>query len=213
MQPFRLMDLPVELRIMIYRQAVVRTGQRWGNDIFTLRPPALAQVSTQVRTEVLPIFYGENSFRIGMDIDVVEYEEDIFPVRIDDDTKLEEFLDMCSSIAATGGLKFINKLSMSYSEPVFEDMKNFLLGFDLIGDDSKGRKSRDRIGDDTLDWNDRSAVTKAFNTTLNRTVTGAFLMRLKAQVPVSNIIRVLFALAKHCHRANQYVELGWDWGS
>ncbi|OKL59229.1 hypothetical protein UA08_05669 [Talaromyces atroroseus] len=206
-EPFRLMDLPPELRNMIYRLAVVRkTGK-----CYTLVPPALAQVSKDIRTEVLPIFYGENSFYIHMDIDVIEYEEGIFPIRTDDDSKLEEFLDMCSCLAATGGLKFIKVLSMNYSEPVFEDMSNFLLGFKFIGESSTRQKYRDRIGDDNLDWSNRLAVVKAFETTLKESA-GEFLGQLKAHVPVSDVIRALFAVAKHCHCANKYVELSWDYG-
>jgi hypothetical protein len=204
------MDLPPEIRISIYRSAVVQKSKsHWPSDYYTLVPPAIAQVSRQIRTEVLPIFYGENSFRIAMDIDVLEYDE--YPIKQDDGTQLQEFLRMCSCMADAGGLGYIRSLTLSYSEPVWEDMSNYLFGFDLIGT-SEGKTKRDRVGDNDLDWSDRQEVITAVMTCLQKAVPKGYLRDLNAHLPVSNIIRVLFALAKHCHYANRYVELWWDYG-
>lgn len=206
------MDLPPEIRILIYRLAVVqKSNSNWGSDCYTLVPPAIARVSKQIRTEVLPIFYGENSFDISMDIDVLEYDENDVPIKQKDNTKLEEFLRMCSCMAGTGGLGYIKSLTLRYSEPVWEDMYNYLFGFDLIGT-GEGQRKRDRVGDDDLDWSDRQEVIAAVMTCLKRVVEKGELRELRAHVPISGIIRVLFALGKHCHSANKYVELWWDYG-
>ena len=83
--PFHLMDLPTELRLMIYRKVLIRPehirvqyeyhdthGQ--GKKLRTfkrplvdynrceLAQPALTMVSHKIRNECLPIFYGENTF-------------------------------------------------------------------------------------------------------------------------------------------------------
>ncbi|KUL89208.1 hypothetical protein ZTR_03619 [Talaromyces verruculosus] len=211
-KPFRFMNLPPEIRVIIYRLAVVNQSKScWVSDYYTLVPPAIAQVSKQIRTEVLPVFYGENSFRIDMDIDVLEYDEYGAPVKQDDDTKLEDFLQMCSCMADTGGLGYIKSLTLSYSEPVWEDMSNYLFGFDLVGTD-KGKRKPGRVGDNDLDWTDKREVVKAVMTCVQQTVGKEYLRELRTHVPVSNIIRVLFSLASHCHYANRYVEFWWDYG-
>jgi hypothetical protein len=203
------MDLPPELRVEVYRLALVKQGAEYERLKYTLRPPPLAQVCKQVRAEVLPVYYGENAFHIDMDIDVIGYEEDMYPFREDDDSQLNKFLDMCSTIVSTGCLQFITNLEVNYSEPVFEDMSNYLLGLEFTRD-SDNSTPRGRIGDDNLDWDDSEAVTEAFNATLKRSA-GYYDAELREHVPVANIIKVLFALATHCQRANHYVRLSWDY--
>lgn len=183
----------------------------WASDYYTLVPPAIAQVSKQIRTEVLPIYYGENSFRIDMDVDVIEYDECDVPVRQADDTSLERFLQMCSCMADTGGLGHIKSLTLSYSEPTWEDMSNYLFGFNLIGASGKEGK-RHRVGNDDLDWTDYQGVTTAVNACVKQAVSQMYRRELYTHVPIPGIIRVLFALAQHCHYANRYVELWWDYG-
>lgn len=145
-----------------------------------------------------------------MDIDVLEYDEYGAPIKQDDGTKLEDFLRMCSCMADTGGLGHIKSLTLSYSEPVWEDMSNYLFRFDLVGTD-KGKRSS-RVGDNDLDWTDQRQVIKAVMACVQQTVGQEYLRELRTHVPVSNIIRVLFALASHCHYANRYVEFCWDYG-
>lgn len=175
-------------------------------------PPRLAQTSKKIRTEIMPIFYGENSFDINIDIDVIDFEDDMYPVRrAKDNSKLDEFLEMLSCIIATGGLKYITSLSMTYSEPVFEDMSNYLFGFDLIGNSSGHNSSGPRVGNNNPDWDNRAAVTKAFNTAFKR-ISSVDPNDLKRHVPVSNILKVLLTVAKHCELANKYVKLTYDYG-
>lgn len=211
-KPFRFMDLPPEIRVIIYRFAIVhKSNHHWNSTCYTLVPPSIARVSQKTRIEVLPIFYGENSFDIGMDIDVIEYDEYDGPVKQDDNTKFEDFLRMCSCIINTGGLRYIKRLTLRYSEPVWEDMNNYLFGFEL-SDTEEGIDKRDRVGNNDLDWSDEHQVIAAVMTCMKKTVWKEHLRELCARVPVSNIIRVLVTIAKHCPHANQYVELWWDYG-
>lgn len=199
------MNLPPELRVEVYRLALAKQGSK-----YTLRPPALAQVCKQIRAEVLPIYYGENAFYIDMDIDVIGYKKGLFPFRENDDSQLNKFLDMCSTIVSSGCLQFIANLDVNYREPVFEDMSNYLLGFEFTCDSDVSTQDA-RIGDDSLDWDDSEAVTEAFDAALRRSA-DYYDAELRQHVPVANVIKVLFALAKHCHRANHHVTLSWDYG-
>lgn len=76
--PFRLMDLPAELRVNIYdevikgeEECVQRKDRTW-----TITParrmPALAQTTRQLRQEVLPIYFSTTTFHIDIDMDVAE---------------------------------------------------------------------------------------------------------------------------------------------
>ena len=58
-KPFRLMDLPIELRLQIYGHALQREGRMY---LDSLKAPALSAVSKQVRDECLPVFLSSNSF-------------------------------------------------------------------------------------------------------------------------------------------------------
>lgn len=235
------MKLPAQLRLEIYRHAVVEK-----DTIYSLLPPALSQVSKQLRAEVLPLYYRENEFyisldvdsvdyevypvRIDDDIDSVEYEEEIDPVRIDndidsdefeediyivrrdDEIRLAAFIKMCSDVAASGGLKHVTNLQFIYREPVIGDDYNYLLGFEFFAGSAGGARGKiDRIGNDDLDWHDFDAVSKAFNVTLDR-ATRDDAEALRQRTPVSAVIDVLFAVAKHCGAANRDVRLAWDYG-
>lgn len=64
---FRVMDLPEELRALVWRYAVVLPkGFIWPEEKFGHEQPDLAMTCRQVRAEVLPIFYGENFFAINL---------------------------------------------------------------------------------------------------------------------------------------------------
>lgn len=64
---FRLMDLPKELRLEIFALVVVEMKVFIRPDSLTGREqPDLAMVSRQVRREVLPLFYGKNTFAIDL---------------------------------------------------------------------------------------------------------------------------------------------------
>lgn len=171
--------------------------------INTLAPPALAQVNRQICAEALPIYYGGNHFQIQI------------PGEQDDFDGWRSLFQMCSSMSAAGGLKFIERLSCHYSEPTWEDELNFLFGFDMIGEAPGDTTSSCRIGDNNLDWNDDLAVEIAFAEALDRSV-GRYVMEeldMEGRVPIALIGEVLIALAKHCSRANRYVEMYHDYGN
>lgn len=66
---FRVMDLPKELRTMVWRHAVVCDDAFITPQLDTSREqPDLAMTCRQVREEVLPIFYGENMFSIDISL-------------------------------------------------------------------------------------------------------------------------------------------------
>ncbi|SMR53959.1 unnamed protein product [Zymoseptoria tritici ST99CH_3D1] len=67
-QPFRLMDLPPELRCRIYEYCVVFEEALLGPsasrelDSTSAEQPAISKTSIQLRAETLPIFYQKNAF-------------------------------------------------------------------------------------------------------------------------------------------------------
>ncbi|CRG89430.1 hypothetical protein PISL3812_06466 [Talaromyces islandicus] len=237
-KPFHFMKLPPELRLEIYHFAVVQKG----DSTYTLQPPALAQVCRQIRAEILPVYYGENDFYIPLNIDVISYEDDMYPIREDDATQLAAFLKRCGAIVSTGGLKYVKNLGFHYSEPVFEDSYNYLLSFEFSsgnGDENKNTQSDDRAGNDNPAWNKYEAVLKEYNNNKNQrddrigddnidwgdyeAVRKAFNVTLDREVgieshdlrdhvPVDGVIDVLFKVAQHCHAANRDVRLSWDYG-
>lgn len=71
-----LVDLPLEIRNMVYRNALVAPhlteqtkGWRPWQQVHGLKQPALAMVSRAIRAESLEVFYGGNEFRLSADID------------------------------------------------------------------------------------------------------------------------------------------------
>ncbi|THV67851.1 hypothetical protein D6D28_07173 [Aureobasidium pullulans] len=66
--PFRLMDLPSEVRLRIYEHMLVDSSKQ---DIspscgIETRRPSLLRTSRQVRNEAMPVFYGANRFRFAL---------------------------------------------------------------------------------------------------------------------------------------------------
>lgn len=66
--PFRLMDLPSEVRLRIYEYMLVDSSKQ---DIspsrgIETRRPSLLRTSRQVRNEAMPVFYGANRFRFAL---------------------------------------------------------------------------------------------------------------------------------------------------
>ncbi|THX28145.1 hypothetical protein D6D10_09269 [Aureobasidium pullulans] len=66
--PFRLMDLPSEVRLRIYEHMLVDSSKQ---DIspscgIETRRPSLLRTSRQVRDEAMPVFYGANRFRFAL---------------------------------------------------------------------------------------------------------------------------------------------------
>lgn len=47
--------------------------------------------------------------------------------------------------------------------------------------------------------------------TIERSV-GYYYTELREHVLVASLIKVLFTLARHCHSADHYVKLWWDYG-
>jgi hypothetical protein len=63
----RLMKLPLELRQRIWRLVVVET-QFFVYPAISAEQPDLAMTSRQIRSEVLPVYYGENTFALEIPV-------------------------------------------------------------------------------------------------------------------------------------------------
>ncbi|KAG9852794.1 hypothetical protein KCU68_g3481, partial [Aureobasidium melanogenum] len=64
--PFRLMDLPVEIRLRIYSMAIGDRQDLTISDYRNVAEPALLQTNRQIRSEATPVFYGSKSFRFEL---------------------------------------------------------------------------------------------------------------------------------------------------
>jgi len=203
-KPCYLLRMPRELRDEIHRMVVVKRKppNSWFDEsdmIYTLWPPALAQVNRMARAEVLPIYYGENRFRIEMPNS-----------KNDNDGSWTSFIQGFSNLDP-GGLKFIKSIDVMHSEDVWEDLNNFLLGFEMRGDGDGDLRCR--IGDENLDWNKAPAVRAAFNSAVKSAADRYhYYADLRRRVPVPKIGKVLFVLAQLCPRAIHYVEVAFDYG-
>ena len=69
-KPFRLLDLPPELRARIFGFAVRR---RYTLDLRYPGRPSLTKASRQLRQESLPIYFAENAFLVPYRITTHEY--------------------------------------------------------------------------------------------------------------------------------------------
>ncbi|KAG9530542.1 hypothetical protein KCU93_g2667, partial [Aureobasidium melanogenum] len=82
--PFRLLDLPAEIRLEIYK-LVLLSGQDQNIRIFgQVRQPALLRTCKKIRSETLPVYYGKSWFSLQLPFeDSVTAPSDL----MDDDTK------------------------------------------------------------------------------------------------------------------------------
>lgn len=64
--PFRLMDLPVEIRLRVYSMAIGDLQDLTISDYRDVAEPALLQTNRLIRSEATPVFYGSKSFRFEL---------------------------------------------------------------------------------------------------------------------------------------------------
>ncbi|KAL1301477.1 hypothetical protein AAFC00_005725 [Neodothiora populina] len=70
-QSLTFFDLPAEIRLEIYSQAVPKAhpyiiGRDYGHETAQIRFPAILQTSRQLRAEAAPVFYGANTFIVDI---------------------------------------------------------------------------------------------------------------------------------------------------
>ena len=70
-QPFRLLELPAEMRNRIYSHALCTNGEPL--ELAQLRSPALIAVNKQVRQESMPIFFAETTFIVSTTTNAGDY--------------------------------------------------------------------------------------------------------------------------------------------
>ncbi|KAI4849239.1 hypothetical protein E4T44_03469 [Aureobasidium sp. EXF-8845] len=76
---FQLMDLPDELRVMIYEHALLSEGCFVVNDS---KKPALLSVSRQVRQEASPLFFQINKFELRVKYHDNKFSDGLGPTRL-----------------------------------------------------------------------------------------------------------------------------------
>jgi hypothetical protein len=76
---FKLMDLPDELRVMIYKHALLSEGCFVVNDS---KKPALLSASHQVRQEASPVFFQINEFELRVKYHDKKFGDRLGPTRL-----------------------------------------------------------------------------------------------------------------------------------
>lgn len=191
---------------MIYRHVldIQSKETRWEYVVESLRQPALTRVSKQIRDETLPIFYGENEF-------VVDVPGAIGRWNHTDDW--HTFPQMFECFDQSASLQHVVEITVHYHEPVPDDMCAYQFGFRAHNPEHCDSKllllPNERIGDNDLDWNDKTAVKKAVRKTL--TSTWHDLDRLQKHVPIHRVVNALCITAKKCPEAFKWVEVYFDW--
>ncbi|TPX14739.1 uncharacterized protein E0L32_005134 [Thyridium curvatum] len=202
----RFLRLPAEIRVQIYRFAVVRAGEY----AWSFAPPALAHVSRQVREEALSIYYSENSFILGAQHgprDTVDLEE-----------SMDSFLPPPGCRLARW-IRNVRTVSMEYTQPYSAAAQPYkfplLLKFDLVGGTSLANGSRrgvrdisaKRVGTDDTQW-DIPGAEEAFYDMLAKDEY-TFDTMMQNRLPLRSIAVLLSAVASACPLAARYVCLSW----
>lgn len=106
---------------MIYREALIlKSPEGIEEDVRTLAQPPLARVSKQLRTETLPIFYGENSFSIRMEgLHPQRFQPQRYRRRVD--AAYKRYIAMFEAFSAWGNgapgtscIRHIKRISITY---------------------------------------------------------------------------------------------------
>lgn len=111
-----LMDLPLEVRQRIWRLAVVET-QFFVYPAIDQEQPDLAMTSRQVRSEVLPLFYGENTFAIEIPASA-GVESGTKKARVAERVSLEPVKKWMSSMADKDYVQTIGNWAFSWAPPL-----------------------------------------------------------------------------------------------
>ncbi|KAI0555665.1 hypothetical protein F4679DRAFT_577790 [Xylaria curta] len=190
-----LLDLPPELRNIIYELAVGRGCEPTRRVPVTLwRTPNLAQVNRQLRNEVIPVYYGrDGGFKL-----LLKYQGDcpllqvpLFCERYSQYLQYVRYLDI--------------NLQYSHEECLLSGSR---LSLFLIFSDScvAGKKTEYRIGNDETDWDDNIYAAKAFEAVIGRI--GSQLYPAFGARPL--LYYDLHLLAKHAKLANRWIQLSHE---
>lgn len=238
-----ILGLPREIRDMIYRLALVvqpeiseqvdgpfreDTEECTGldrklrrHDTSTPGTPPLLRVCHQIRAEGLPVFYGLNSFEFQFDQDTPVASNHLsFPFPFSNNTLLNTY-------GPESGFDLVEDLTVVWNHDCPNGTMSpvTLLNLGFVGIGAKGRintkKPTQRIGDDSLDWDDQAQVLQAYLAALPRIVTrdrhGAhvtqpfrrrnvkswkFSMRA-----IEDLVRAMRLFKQRCPRAMVWVEV------
>lgn len=225
------LPFPPEIRNEIYRLVLVNTtcncrrrGRTHRHRKSTFVQPAFTRVSKQLREEALPIYYGENVFKISI------------PrlSRYDRKDTWYRFIKMFRVFSTTGTgapgtswLRFVRNVFISYKEVmhvVYDDeiyeSHSYQLGF-RCGDEDlspwiRGRIFRedgtthDKFNDDVLDWNDKDAFNLALKEARVNDHTKYGLALVADVIPTRRVTDALWMVARECPEAGRNICLVWS---
>ncbi|KAK9777675.1 putative F-box domain-containing protein [Seiridium cardinale] len=182
LQTSRLLSVPPEIRNKTYEEALLNCAE-WGLVSMTsLAPPALLQVSGQIRKEAAPIFYGQNVF-------------DLSTIQMFGEHDWAEWERLCDVLGHH--FKHINFVRFQC------ECFPWTIGFYFPGVDTaqyyQRKKSPDkRIGDDELDWNYRDDVRCAF-LEAGDAAYGRPFCEMSCNAPVEEVCESMLCFVKHCN--------------
>lgn len=166
----------------------------------TLQQPPLTQASKQIRNESLPIFYGENQFSLGADVDQWLQtqcgRDNLYPA-------IQAFAHSRENGSEKSSLAFVSNLRVKPTWYAYEKW-GFLMSTVRL---AVRRGDRDRIGDDNLDWTSREAVKAAYLETLGRTPSpiGDHVRCWQSRIGVQSMGSLLWTVAQECPQLTKWV--------
>ncbi|CAK3813989.1 Hypothetical predicted protein [Lecanosticta acicola] len=151
-RPFRILDLPAEIRNRIYGHYIAMNGkrnkgQRNKYNLANFKTPVIAQVSRQLRSEFLPVFFAEASWYVVLPCNLVDFFRsrlELPPREKCDDFALDKAYDAAVRVAGKLGIKRpVKDLIRGYgAQAVFRDVTFLICDAEFV--DEKNRAEIDK---------------------------------------------------------------------
>lgn len=221
--PFRLLDLPPEIRMLIYQFAVIQRNRHKGQQIAVyMCQPYITRVSRAIRDQTLPLFYSNNPFMLEIGAEPAAINSTKKRLRFNlglQNMVRAGYFDLMPEITifymadenketAHGkryGLqvKFYNTCPNFYSWVSYDDCQR------LAGKSQVWHWPKDRLDDKCSDWSSLTAVEAAvkvqqskWSQFCNMSVLGGMSETLE-NMPVGRLSEILHILLRGRHWPDQ----------
>lgn len=219
---FSFLLLPAEIRNKIYRYSLVEAPS--ADRIEGLAQPPLTCTNVQIRSEALPIYYGENRFQLNIPAPPWTSEEDDWPDFI---KMFRVFKAGRSGDRGTGSLRFIQNVmcELHYTAEVgglWWRLEVFFFANPGQRIDGNGTLELEGVAFDSFCWHDWDSVYQCVREFLAEWTFPGSIMHNSC---VHRLINTIVMVAHECPAVTKHVEFGsvgqpdlmdWDdsyWGT